>query len=308
MVDDWEVYEKLSYKWKREGSTKELLELFKESSVNKRIGKDYPEDYWLVYLSVLSERHKRRDFKKLLSHYNEHYGNLKIDNYLSVATRINLGDRSLNEKYSFVLKKLKNNSAKRIIKKMCKGKTIAVVGNSGYEIGKNKGQQIDEHDFIVRFNNYQISGYSEDYGKKTNVWVRTLENDLVDRSSEDFDLIVYSANLLHFPLNRNIVEELYQLLSNGKKITSFDIESYIFLNNNGIPWPTSGASLIVSLYLALGSLEKVDFYGFSFLENNPDYKHYYNNDKESNRLLLDHDMKNESELLKKIISTPFSSL
>lgn len=54
-----------------------------------------------------------------------------------------------------------------------KEKRIAVVGNSGCELGKNKGQEIDNHDIVIRFNNYPIDEeLFNDYVKKTSIWFR----------------------------------------------------------------------------------------------------------------------------------------
>lgn len=46
-------------------------------------------------------------------------------------------------------------------------KSIAVVGNGPCELGQCRGYEIDEHDYVIRFNNYKIDGYQEDYGSKT---------------------------------------------------------------------------------------------------------------------------------------------
>ena len=73
--DDWETYEELSYKWKTEGSSKELLQLFKNKINRKTIENDYLDDFWLTYLSILSEQHKRSSFNELLTQYTRKYEN-----------------------------------------------------------------------------------------------------------------------------------------------------------------------------------------------------------------------------------------
>lgn len=61
-----------------------------------------------------------------------------------------------------------------------KNKSVAVVGNSPCEIGKNKGKEIDQHDIVIRFNDFKISEeFKADYGKRTHIWVRGTNDKLV---------------------------------------------------------------------------------------------------------------------------------
>ena len=294
--DDWETYEELSYKWKTEGSSKELLQLFKNKINRKTIENDYLDDFWLTYLSILSEQHKRSSFNELLTQYTRKYGNSKIPEYILVGRKMK---NDYGKKCNYIYKKLKKMPIEKELKKILSNKTVAVVGNSDCELGKNKGPEIDNHDIVIRFNNYLLADYSEDYGLKTNIWVRNLENNIVDRTSEQFDLIIYSADLLHYPIKKSLIDTIYSTIQNGKILTSFDSKSYMFLKDKGLKWPTSGASVIASIFLTFKSLNNIDFYGFSFLENNPSFKHYYQSDE--NRLLIDHNMAKEIEIIKKMI-------
>ena len=52
-----------------------------------------------------------------------------------------------------------------------KGKTVAVVGNGPQQIGKNTGAEIDSADIVVRFNTFDLTKHTDDYGTRTDVWV-----------------------------------------------------------------------------------------------------------------------------------------
>ena len=40
--------------------------------------------------------------------------------------------------------------------KFIEGKTVAIVGPAQYMMGKNLGEEIDNHDIVVRINRYRI--------------------------------------------------------------------------------------------------------------------------------------------------------
>jgi len=61
-----------------------------------------------------------------------------------------------------------------------KNSSIAIVGNGGSLQGSNSGQTIDDHDFVFRFNNYNLSPeHAPDVGLKTNFWVNTFFVDIL---------------------------------------------------------------------------------------------------------------------------------
>lgn len=49
-------------------------------------------------------------------------------------------------------------------------KTVVVVGNGSSLLNGGHGAWIDGHDIVVRFNLFQINGFSEDVGTKTSIW------------------------------------------------------------------------------------------------------------------------------------------
>ena len=47
---------------------------------------------------------------------------------------------------------------------------IAIVGNSPILLEKELGEEIDSHDEIIRFNDFQIEGFEEKVGTKTTMY------------------------------------------------------------------------------------------------------------------------------------------
>ena len=50
-----------------------------------------------------------------------------------------------------------------------KDKKIAVVGSSGILLDKEYGKEIDDHDYIVRFNVARVKGFEKNVGSRTDI-------------------------------------------------------------------------------------------------------------------------------------------
>ncbi|MBE7711995.1 MAG: hypothetical protein E7Z92_07665 [Cyanobacteria bacterium SIG31] len=220
----------------------------------------------------------------LIAHYSKENGFVD-ENILKNAKIFNTLE--INEKNCLFENYLKQN------------KTIALVGNSGCELGKNKGKEIDSHDVVIRFNNYP-DGFEKDYGSKTNVWVHCCNSDVIQRDISNFDFVMWRYNFYtknigdHFEneLFNNITKYPQKTLSLSKPLE----ETSKFLN---IKDPTTGAILIYILIKTFNSLENVDFYGFSFLEDLNNTAHYYDNES---RIATDHpEFTKEQKTLVKLI-------
>jgi len=79
-----------------------------------------------------------------------------------------------------LLNKLRANDGS--FEKMVRENSVAIVGSSPKQLGTGTGAQIDAHDFVVRFNQARPDfKFSEDYGSKFNVWVKSTANMFVKR-------------------------------------------------------------------------------------------------------------------------------
>ena len=48
-----------------------------------------------------------------------------------------------------------------------KGKSCVIVGNSSKLLSEELGEEIDSHDFIIRFNHATVKGFEKHVGSKT---------------------------------------------------------------------------------------------------------------------------------------------
>ena len=68
------------------------------------------------------------------------------------------------------------------LKELVTNKTIAIVGNSGIEMGKGRGKEIDSRDVVIRMTNYSLADhFRKDYGARTDIWVTSFHHDIVLR-------------------------------------------------------------------------------------------------------------------------------
>ncbi len=248
-----------------------------------------------INLTFLNE--KRRKRRKLISYINKNntkkakkllffmvqkYGSDCIKKNLLIA---NFAKKFFNDEEILKTAKIyevfeQNKNSKILEKFITPNKTIAIVGNSGCELGKNKGEEIDSHDVVIRFNNFPSSKeYIPDYGKKTNIWVHSCDVDVVyDRDVSDFDFVLWRYDFFFKNLMPHFEEKLYSDITNypSKTISLADI-TYKTSKFMKINTPTSGAILIYILIKNFKTLKNVDIYGFSFLDDLNDTSHYYDN-------------------------------
>lgn len=151
-----------------------------------------------------------------------------------------------------------------------KNKTIAVVGNGPGEIGKKKGAEIDSHDIVIRFNNFNTTTHCIDYGKKTTVWVRNNENldriPLIDVNSFDY-IILHRKN----ESDHIVIRDMFLLLAFFLRIN----KRFFFINdklisdkisylNYVINKPSTGMIIIVYLFIHSKNIKSIKYYGFDF--------------------------------------------
>ena len=193
----------------------------------------------------------------------------------------------------------------RVIEKILEGKSVAVVGNGPSELGKSKGREIDSHDIVIRFNNYAVDGYENDYGTKTNIWVRGGSPQVEDRSKYiKYLAILWEPDYEHFSICFNNLDILYRDVQNGVICSNFDYKTHLALRNAiGMHFSPTTGLLCIHWLLSL-NLKKLDFYGFSFLDEfSPSRVHYYEEDDElTKKFMQPHSLDRESEYLKRILN------
>ena len=179
-----------------------------------------------------------------------------------------------------------------------KGKTVAVVGNSDFEIGKNSGEEIDSHDIVIRMNNYRTENYEKDYGKKTDVWIHGFGDKAVEDKTLNHEYLyaAVAVNYNEIPVLTDDHLDIFYRNMIERKIPYSELDPVAYKEIGYIYkiFPSTGFAVIYTLYKW-----GIDFdvYGFSFLEKKlkTDYlTHYYEKD-EPNRIILPNPHKYEKE-------------
>lgn len=301
-------FETANWVWRTYGPSDELfarLEYLAQSPYQWNV---QDSKIWLVYISCLLEKGKKEQALNALVKYASRYQYKDIERYLLVAQFAYMNNLRNEEidKANFVYQKLEENRKNNVLAKLLENKTIAIVGNGPSEIGKSNGKEIDSHDIVIRFNNYRTDGFEADYGSKTNIWARgSGGNDVIDRKQK-YQLVTWEADYSHWRVLYDYLDIMYRQVKGGQLIYNFDYDCHLSLRNaSGIDFPTTGLVLIWDIYQKLGSLDNVDFYGFSFCQDMPDrYATHYFNDRTKEEAIMRsevHRIDKEAEFLKRLI-------
>ncbi len=297
--------------WMQKGADNGLLKKYDEMSREECNWLFSDNKFWLIYISILYELTKYDYAEKILKKYIKYFGLKDIEKY-GLVSMLAYKLRYSNDKIKAsarAMNILETSIQDNLLYKYTKNKSIAIVGNSPSGIGLKQGKEIDNHDIVIRFNNYSLQGYEEDYGKQTDIWMRNGGSDINRRSNvSDFGQVVLSVDYRHFELNESIVEFINENTNKGIIITGIPSESFFELyKTSRISWPTAG--LIIFWYLKkYGLVKKIDLYGYSFLnkKNTEDFHYYKNNTskqfKEIYRQVgIYHNMNGESEFIKYLL-------
>lgn len=158
--------------------------------------------------------------------------------------------------------------------------SVCIVGNAPTLLGKKLGEMIDQNKLVVRFNSYNNDyPYSEDYGVKTDVWVRMPFHPYVRREPEtSLKLVMFTgANRLY----RSYTEwsGIFDYISSGLPVQFFTPNIFYELQKAiGAP-PTAGLTMCYMLYKIIGPLRPEHYYGFSFTEDQAEPIAYHYSDQ-----------------------------
>ncbi len=271
--------------------------------------KDYPPREVLMYIASCLNTNRIEKAQNMLSKYVDLFGLDEIWRFVQVAKFAHeqgLSDEKI-EKAAFVFDKLEENRKNKVFEKLVEGKTVAVVGNGPSEIGKGKGSEIDSHDIVIRINNYQTEGFEQDYGSKTDIWVRGFGGeDLKDYTLNNNYLFAgITGDYFHIPLFWEFqLERIYRDLYSEILTAYISPDHYRRLLYEFEGDPTTGLSLIYTL-LDLTPRKNVDFYGFSCFEDEfAGYATHYFNDRDENEARQrssNHSFNEEAEYMRKLV-------
>lgn len=180
--------------------------------------------------------------------------------------------------------------------------SVLLVGNGPSATSWQAGQLIDSFDLVVRFNRFNVKGYEQWVGNKTDVWVingpeYNIEKDLsncyiiysVPLPMSDQDLR-YIASLMKNSLSVTVLDE--NVLESAKR--RFHAHQLKDLCSE-LPYPSTGA--IVTHYL-LGLFPVVYIHGFDCMQGEI---HHYFEDKRRDDLIDWHNPSTEKAFFESLI-------
>ena len=298
-------YLQIYYTVRFNGITPELLDTLEKLDQSKYSWLTCHKKIWLIYIMCLLKLNRKEEALKVLKKYDYFHNKDSIQKYFPVSKFAHENDitNELIEQSAKCYDIIEQNNKDEVLKNLIEGKRIALVGNGPCEIGKNKGKEIDSHDIVIRFNNFKIEGYENDYGSKTDIWSCNLNPD-VEYKNNDFKLVILAENV--FARGYNGYDIFHKLTKNNVSICCFNEEQTYGLTKNMNYNPTFGYRLIYGLNNILGSLDNVDFYGFNFLKEEKDkYTYHYFNDidfSSEDEIESVHDLLDETEKLIEFIN------
>jgi hypothetical protein len=183
-------------------------------------------------------------------------------------------------------------------KEYIRNKSICIVG-AAIILDCNAGKEIDEHDIIIRINNYEnLLIKPEYYGTKTNiVCYNFFQHDINLNKNNKIEWIFNTHNLIHKNINNT-------KHFNSSKLKYPNINFSLFPEKKDYDlkvFPTSGFCVVMEFIRLLDIIKKLSLYGISF--NITKYNDIYlKNFKNKNKFYKDkidhHDFALEREKIK----------
>ena len=293
--------------WISQGATLELCNRLSYLSQSEYQWNIQNNKLWLIYISCLVETKNNKKALDILNKYLKKWGLTDIDRFVLVskfAKENNITSAQIEKTY-FIYNYMNNIRNNNVIEELLKGKSVAIVGNGPSEIGKNKGKEIDSHDIVIRINNYVISGYENDYGTKTNIWVRGSGSPQVEDRTQhnEYLAVLWEADYEHFPIFFNHIDILYRDAKNNIIFSNFDFRIHKEIKEKSkINFPTSGLMCIYWLHSL--KLKKLSYYGFSFLDGANKNIHYYKDEDEqlARNFIEPHSLAEETDFIRKVLN------
>lgn len=145
--------------------------------------------------------------------------------------------------------------------------SIAVVGNSACELGLAKGEQIDNHDTVIRFNAFSLdTPFDRDYGSKVDVQVRsagTEANLQLDIAYPHKTIVLSYMGFLHRFRRWQLVLELQ---AQGHRVCCYPAAVHHALVRRIGRSPSAGLSVTWVLSQLRNTMAPTDYYGFAFID------------------------------------------
>ena len=268
--------------WNSFGPTDELMRELALWEKSRWAWENNGAEVFLIYATCLLEKGEKDEALRVLKKVADIYGLDKIYRYMPLAQMmVELGcEEDDIVRSAIVFHHMEKNRKAGVLEKLLENKRIAVVGNGPLEIGKGLGKEIDEHDIVIRFNNFQLEGFEHDYGERTDIWVRnanivTNDRDILDKVK----MIIWEPDYWNMHIQHDHLDILFRdiCIDSTKLCYLHGIRKRICEESN-ILSPTTGAQMLYYLQDHKKLFKELNYYGFSFLDKESDasYEHYYN--------------------------------
>jgi hypothetical protein len=189
--------------------------------------------------------------------------------------------------------------------------SVAIVGNSGVVLENTLGSEIDDHDWILRFNGAEVEGYEKHVGSKTTF--RCLNSvmhlghgiNASTTTTEDMNRIANGERLIFKPSGskrRKKAIEFYEdladeLLFLNNRVYSLSKRKLRKYNTHG--QASLGFLMTVLLSECSRSDVEIDLYGFGFhMKSDVEKRHYFEDLDED--ISGPHDYSAEKKLMKRM--------
>ena len=244
---------------------------------------------WICFLMLRGEHEKARE---VLLEKKKIIPNKDIASWLPAAYMAYENNIRSDEIYISAEVFKRFNNQRKIISEFenyLENKSIAIVGNGPHEIGTGHGEEIDNHDVIIRFNHFVINdSFKKDYGCKFNV----ISNDSLFEFRQDYlesDYIIFPTSIYFHYLPIKVIDNIYK--NPGIKIINHDMKiRKIFQDEFNYHRPSTGIRMVYYLNNIL-RIKKMDIYGISINEVKND--HYYEEIKDFGFVTANFDYEHE---------------
>ncbi len=162
--------------------------------------------------------------------------------------------------------------------------SIAVVGNSPVELGSRNGSRIDTHDVVIRFNDFIVDPpFDEDYGSKTNILFQTYAISAQSHAQiKSSDCLLAQRHAFNVFEPRDW-EPVLKMAGEGQRFAYFPRDAYIFAAKILEATPSAGFAVANYMKRLRGTLNRSDFFGFSFIDqlSGSQKAHYFSDERPS---------------------------
>lgn len=306
------TYKKAYFSWIRHGASDALMQELAYLETSDAAWLTELKALWLIYSSCLLQRSNKTEALRVLQKYHYCFGTVNIPYFLPVAHLAyenGISNKQIELANNLFLRFEREQKENSFEEKILNAKSVAIVGNAPNVLGQNKGKEIDDHDIVIRINNFQLKQYKADVGTKTDIWFKDMGT-LYGNNTVSYDTDILNV------ISYNYWNTAFQIhLFNPDSIANRPLyftptnvyETITPIIAPAIPFPTTGYIAILWTYSLLKSFRNVDIYGFSFLDENVTTYNYYYDKKfkylhtsQKEDLITMHNMQQECINLKKL--------